>query len=77
MTLSTTADWVFGGVAFVRVLLALVRSVHVKIRVNVRKLTPGEAETAASDEPKFSFEKQVRVEHGKPLHFGTKIGPPS
>jgi hypothetical protein len=44
----------------------------VKIKAKMRKLTPDGAESAESKEPKITFEKQVRVEHGKPLHFGAR-----
>jgi hypothetical protein len=65
---------VLGILGIVSVILTVIRSVHVKVKVNVREITPGDA--APADGPKFSFEKQVQVEHGKPIQFGAKTSLP-
>jgi hypothetical protein len=77
MTLPAAADWIFGAIGVACVLWTLVRSVHVKVKFRVRKLTPDDSEPALGAGPKFSFQKAIRVEHGKPIHFGTRTGIPN
>lgn len=76
MPLSPIMDWTLGAIGVAGVLWTLVKSVRVKVNVRVRKITPEDTGPAGMDEPKFSFEKHVQVEHGKLPHFGTRTAPP-
>lgn len=74
MTFEHLVDWLGGAVMVIGVLWTLVKSVHVRVNVRVRKLD--QPPPADDGEPKFTFQSQVKVEHGRPIHFGTRTNPP-
>lgn len=67
-------DWLGAALAVVGVLWTLVKSVHVRVNVRVRKLDQPPSDDTA---PKFTFEPQMKVEHGRPICFGTRTTPPA
>jgi len=74
---SPALEWLFGAFAVAGVLWTLVKSVRVRVRLNVRRLTPEEAPPRSSDEPKVSFDVHTKFEQGKPIRFGTRNGLPA
>lgn len=73
MNLEHLMDWIGGVLAIGGALWMLVKSVHVRINVRVRKLDQPPADDGG---PKFTFEGQAKVEHGRPIRFGTRGAPP-
>lgn len=73
MTFVQLADWL--GVAFgvIGVVWTLVKSVHVRVNVRVRKLDEAPVDDG---QPKFTFQSQTKVEHGRSIRFGTRTTPP-
>ncbi|HWY14078.1 MAG TPA: hypothetical protein VNX86_02950 [Rhizomicrobium sp.] len=72
MTFAHLVDWLGGAIVVVGVLWTLVKSVHVRVNIRVRKLdTPPPADDG---KPRFTFEAHTRVEHGKPITFGARSG---
>lgn len=69
-------DWLLGAFAVAGVLWTLVKSVRVRVNVNVRSLTPDEVPPVARGEPKVSFDLHTNFEPGKPIRFGTRTGLP-
>jgi hypothetical protein len=73
MTFAHLLVWAGGGIVVVGVLWMLIKSVHVRVNVQVRKLdTP----TADDGKPKFTFGGNTKVEHGRAITFGTRATPP-
>jgi hypothetical protein len=75
MSLPPLVDWLFGLLGVGAVLWTLIKSVHIKVNVRVRKLTP--EDRAEDQQPKFTFESQTKLEQGKPIRFGTRTGQPN
>lgn len=67
-------DWLGAALAVVGVLWTLVKSVHVRVNVRVRKL---DQPPVNEREPNFTFQSQMKVEHGRPIRFGTRTTPPA
>ena len=74
MTFVKLVDWLGVALAVVGVLWTIVKSVHVRVNVRVRKL---DQPPATDGEPKFTFHSQTKVEHGRPIRFGTRKTPPT
>jgi hypothetical protein len=74
MTFVHVVDWLGGALAIVGVAWTLVKSVHVKVNVRVRRLDQPPADKG---EAKFSFEGHAKLEHGRPIAFGTRSTPPA
>lgn len=73
MTFVQLMDWLGVALAVGGVLWTLIKSVHVRINVRVKKLDQPPADDG---EPKFTFQSQMKLEHGRPIRFGTRSTPP-
>jgi hypothetical protein len=75
MTFPPLIGWLLAAIAVVGVVWTLLKSVHVNIKVRVRRVTPGEAPPADDAEPIFSFHAGTHFDQGKAIHFGTRKSP--
>ncbi|HEY1615012.1 MAG TPA: hypothetical protein VGF97_15105 [Rhizomicrobium sp.] len=73
MSFPTAMEWGFGILAAAGALWTLVKSVHIRVRVNVRRLNSDDP-VAAAGEPKLSVDTQTHYEHGGLIRFGKKTG---
>lgn len=69
-----TLDWLGVALAVAGVVWTLVKSVHVRVNVRVRKIDQPAPDPT---EPKFTFEGHTKFEHGGPIRFGTRSNPPT